>query len=197
MIEPRHFITVPDVFTRKGQRRPIHQAQQAPPSSAGSGRARRGRNLGRVAFLAEHALPFPLFCWSFLGALGRGGGQPRPRGPGRALWGNARRYSRHWGRCTRRPRERGDGAIPLPSRRQRAAAAMCCTHLLGVMASDASAMAAPVRCAAEGRYALPLHLVCAVVIETRHFTRGKSGSPICKCLYASVDFLNVDTSPST
>ena len=64
---------------------------------------------------------------------------------------------------------------------------MCCTHLLGVMASDASAMAAPVRCAAEGRYELPLHLVYAVVIETRPSLAEKAGSPICKCLYASVD----------
>ena len=82
---------------------------------------------------------------------------------------------------------------------------MCCTRLLGVMASDASAMAAPVRCAAEGRYELPLHLVYAVVIDTPT-SLAESGSPICKCLYASVDFLNARlriarrltlTSPST
>ena len=77
MIEPRHFITVPHIFTFEWDR-PILQAQQpAPPRPRD-----REEHVGTVSFWrgaarAEHALL--RFCWSFLGALGRGEGQRRGR----------------------------------------------------------------------------------------------------------------------
>ena len=148
------------------------------PSSAGSGRARRDcKFLARRS--ARRARP-PSFVLLFLsGHAGpRRGPELRPRGPGRALWENARRCSRHWGRCTHPPPERGNGASllrnPLPSRRRRETGAMCCARSLwGTQCSDGCPRcAARVGGTSRAAAALALH---AGVIGTRqlHSRKGQ------------------------